>query len=155
MPLSIATSALVGIRGAPVEVEVDVTTGIPAVRIVGLPDTAVGEARERIRSAIRASGFTWPARRITVNLAPADLRKSGGSFDLAIALGILAASGQLQLKGRSIAAVGELALDGRVRNVPGALRWHSHLPLAKRYTSLCRWRSPQNSKATARDLYLA
>ena len=73
MPLSIATSALVGIRGAPVEVEVDVTTGIPAVRIVGLPDTAVGEARERIRSAIRASGFTWPARRITVNLAPAHL----------------------------------------------------------------------------------
>jgi magnesium chelatase family protein len=130
MPLSIATSALVGIRGAPVEVEVDVTTGIPAVRIVGLPDTAVGEARERIRSAIRASGFTWPARRITVNLAPADLRKSGGSFDLAIALGILAASGQLQLKGRSIAAVGELALDGRVRNVPGALPLA--LPLAAR-----------------------
>ena len=130
MPLSIATSALVGIRGAPVEVEVDVTTGIPAVRIVGLPDTAVGEARERIRSAIRASGFTWPARRITVNLAPADLRKSGGSFDLAIALGILAASGQLQLKGRSIAAVGELALDGRVRNVPGALPLA--LPLATR-----------------------
>ena len=82
MPLSIATSALVGIRGAPVEVEVDVTTGIPAVRIVGLPATAVGEARERIRSAIRASGFTWPARRITVNLAPADLRKSGGSFEV-------------------------------------------------------------------------
>ena len=130
MPLSIATSALVGIRGAPVEVEVDVTTGIPAVRIVGLPDTAVGEARERIRSAIRASGFIWPARRITVNLAPADLRKSGGSFDLAIALGILAASGQLQLKGRSIAAVGELALDGRVRNVPGALPLA--LPLAAR-----------------------
>ena len=130
MPLSIATSALVGIRGAPVEVEVDVTTGIPAVRIVGLPDTAVGEARERIRSAIRASGFTWPARRITVNLAPADLRKSGGSFDLAIALGILAASGQLQLAGRSIAAVGELALDGRVRNVPGALPLA--LPLATR-----------------------
>ena len=130
MPLSIATSALVGIRGAPVEVEVDVTTGIPAVRIVGLPDTAVGEARERIRSAIRSSGFTWPARRITVNLAPADLRKSGGSFDLAIALGILAASGQLQLQGRSIAAVGELALDGRVRNVPGSLPLA--LPLAAR-----------------------
>ena len=90
VPLSIATSALVGIRGAPVEVEVDVANGIPAVRIVGLPDTALGEARERIRSAIRASGFTWPARRITVNLAPADLRKSGGSFDLPIALGILA-----------------------------------------------------------------
>ena len=130
MPLSIATSALVGIRGAPVEVEVDVSTGIPAVRIVGLPDAAVGEARERIRSAIRASGFTWPARRITVNLAPADLRKSGGSFDLAIALGILAASGQLRLGDRSVAAVGELALDGRVRNVPGALPLA--LPLAAR-----------------------
>ena len=121
MPLSIASSTLVGIHGAPVEVEVDVATGIPAVRIVGLPDAAVGEARERIRSAIRASGFTWPARRITVNLAPADLRKSGGSFDLAIALGILAASGQLRLAGRQIAALGELALDGRVREIPGAL----------------------------------
>ena len=121
MPLSIASSTLIGIRGAPVEVEVDVATGIPAVRIVGLPDAAVGEARERIRSAIRSSGFTWPARRITVNLAPADLRKSGGSFDLAIALGILAASGQLQLASRQIAALGELALDGRVRDVPGAL----------------------------------
>ena len=121
MPLSIASSTLVGIRGAPVEVEVDVATGIPAVRIVGLPDAAVGEARERIRSAIRASGFTWPARRITINLAPADLRKSGGSFDLAIALGILAASGQLRLAGRHIAALGELALDGRVRDIPGAL----------------------------------
>jgi magnesium chelatase family protein len=121
MPLSIASSTLIGIRGAPVEVEVDVATGIPAVRIVGLPDAAVGEARERIRSAIRSSGFTWPARRITVNLAPADLRKSGGSFDLAIALGILAASGQLRLASQRIAALGELALDGRVRDVPGAL----------------------------------
>ena len=134
MPLSIATSALVGIRGAPVEVEVDVTTGIPAVRIVGLPDTAVGEARERIRSAIRSSGFTWPARRITVNLAPADLRKSGGSFDLAIALGILAASGQVQISSSAVAAVGELALDGRVRNVPGALLLG--LPLTKRSNTL-------------------
>jgi len=130
MPFSIASSALVGIRGVPVEVEVDVATGIPAVRIVGLPDAAVGEARERIRSAIRASGFTWPARRITVNLAPADLRKSGGSFDLAIALGILAASGQLHLAGRDVAALGELALDGRVRSVPGALPLA--LPLAAR-----------------------
>ena len=105
----------------PVEVEVDVTTGIPAVRIVGLPDAAVGEARERIRSAIRSSGYTWPARRITVNLAPADLRKSGGSFDLAIALGILAASGQMRMATGQIGAIGELALDGRVRDVPGSL----------------------------------
>ena len=121
MTVSIATSSLIGIRGVPVEVEVDVTTGIPAVRIVGLPDAAVGEARERIRSAIRSSGFTWPARRITVNLAPADLRKSGGSFDLAIALGILAASGQMRIVAGPIAAIGELSLDGRVRDVPGSL----------------------------------
>jgi hypothetical protein len=90
MPTSVASTALVGIDGVPVEVEVDVAPGIPATRIVGLPDTAVGEARERIRSAIRAAGYTWPARRITINLAPADLRKSGGSFDLAIAIGIAA-----------------------------------------------------------------
>ena len=121
MTVSIASSALIGIRGVPVEVEVDVTTGIPAVRIVGLPDAAVGEARERIRSAIRSSGYTWPARRITVNLAPADLRKSGGSFDLAIALGILAASGQMKISTSQVAAIGELALDGRVRDVPGSL----------------------------------
>ena len=122
MPTSVASTALIGIEGVPVEVEVDVAAGIPATRIVGLPDAAVGEARERIRSAIRAAGYTWPARRITINLAPADLRKSGGSFDLAIALGILIASGQIRRGGgRSVAAVGELALDGRVRTVPGAI----------------------------------
>jgi magnesium chelatase family protein len=122
MPTSVASTALVGIEGVPVEVEVDVAPGIPATRIVGLPDTAVGEARERIRSAIRAAGYTWPARRITINLAPADLRKSGGSFDLAIAIGILLASGQIRHRSEgTIAAIGELALDGRVRNVPGAL----------------------------------
>lgn len=122
MPTSVASTALVGIEGVFVEVEVDVAPGIPATRIVGLPDAAVGEARERIRSAIRASGFTWPARRITINLAPADLRKSGGSFDLAIALGILLASGQIRSQGdETLAAIGELALDGRVRSVPGAL----------------------------------
>jgi magnesium chelatase family protein len=122
MPTSVASTVLIGIEGVPVEVEVDVAPGIPATRIVGLPDTAVGEARERIRSAIRAAGYTWPARRITINLAPADLRKSGGSFDLAIALGILLSSGQIQHRGRgTLAAIGELALDGRVRTVPGAL----------------------------------
>jgi len=122
MPTSVTSTALVGIEGVPVEVEVDVAPGIPATRIVGLPDTAVGEARERIRSAIRAAGYTWPARRITINLAPADLRKSGGSFDLAIALGILLSSGQIRHRhGGALAAIGELALDGRVRNVPGAL----------------------------------
>lgn len=82
MPLSIASSTLIGIRGAPVEVEVDVATGIPAVRIVGLPDAAVGEARERIRSAIRSSGFTWPARRITVMVRRAPWVASPGSHAL-------------------------------------------------------------------------
>ena len=121
MPVRILSSALLGIGGVPVEVEVDVASGIPAVRIVGLPDAAVGEARERIRAAIRASGYTWPARRITVNLAPADLKKSGGAFDLPIAIGILAASGQLCLADSGVAAIGELALDGRLRDVGGSL----------------------------------
>ena len=131
MTVKILSSALAGVQGVPVDVEVDVAPGIPAVRIVGLPDAAVGEARERIRAAIRSSGFTWPARRITVNLAPADLRKSGGSFDLPIALGILAASGQLHLQNTVVGAIGELALDGRVRDVPGSL------PLALTLPDVC------------------
>ncbi|MFM8279821.1 MAG: YifB family Mg chelatase-like AAA ATPase [Candidatus Limnocylindrus sp.] len=131
MTVKILSSALAGVQGVPVDVEVEVAPGIPAVRIVGLPDAAVGEARERIRAAIRSSGFTWPARRITVNLAPADLRKSGGSFDLPIALGILAASGQLHLQNSVVGAIGELALDGRVRDVPGSL------PLALTLPDVC------------------
>jgi len=111
-----------GIAARPVRVEVDVHRGLPAFSIVGLPDTAVREARERVRAAISNCGFEFPLHRITVNLAPADLRKAGPALDLAIAAALLAASGQLGWEGLDRRAlVGELALDGTVRRVPGVL----------------------------------
>ena len=123
MNLSLVNSrALVGVKAVPVAVEIHLAGGLPALSIVGLPETAVRESKDRVRSAIINSGFDFPARRITVNLAPADLPKSGGRFDLPIAIGLLAASGQIdpaQLSGREF--VGELALSGEVRSVEGAL----------------------------------
>ncbi len=114
--------ALVGLDAVPIEVEVDVAQGLPSLTVVGLPDQAVKEARERVRSAITNSQLRIPQSRITINLAPADLKKEGGMFDLAIALGILAASGQTDpSRVEQIAAVGELALDGSLRSVPGVL----------------------------------
>ena len=89
------TCALIGLDGVIVEVEVDISPGLPAFTVVGLPDTSVQESRERVRAAIRNSGFEFPMRRITVSLAPADLRKAGPAYDLPIAVGILTASGQL------------------------------------------------------------
>jgi magnesium chelatase family protein len=121
--LATATSAsIVGVDGVPVRVEVDVSFGLPGLTIVGLAGSAVLEARERVRAAIRNSGFEVPARRITVNLAPADLPKEGTGHDLAMAAAILAASGQLGPQRLACTAlVGELALDGSLRRVPGAL----------------------------------
>jgi magnesium chelatase family protein len=118
----IRSAALVGVQAALVRVEVDVTKGLPAFTTVGLPDSAVRESRERVRSAIRNAGFKFPDDRITVNLAPADLRKEGASFDLPIALGILTATGMVAT-GRigPFAVVGELALDGHIQSVRGAL----------------------------------
>jgi magnesium chelatase family protein len=118
----ILSAALVGVEAALVRVEVDVTPGLPAFTTVGLPDSAVRESRERVRSAIRNAGFPFPNDRITVNLAPADLRKEGASFDLPIALGILAATGAVT-SGRigPFAVVGELALDSQIQSVRGAL----------------------------------
>jgi len=125
MPLVLAhvlSAALHGVGAALVRVEVDVTAGLPAFTTVGLPDSAVRESRERVRSAIRNAGFTFPSDRITVNLAPAGLRKEGASFDLPIALGILAATGSLHDGGLgSFAVVGELALDGQIQPVRGTL----------------------------------
>jgi magnesium chelatase family protein len=118
----ILSSALVGIEAYPVEVEIDVTNGLPSFNIVGLPDPAVKESRDRVRSAIQNSGFTFPPKRITVNLAPAGLKKEGVLYDLPIALGILAATSQIdttRIKERMI--VGELSLDGRIKKVKGAL----------------------------------
>lgn len=116
------TFTLDGISARPVRVEVDVHKGLPAFSIVGLPDAAVREARERVRAAIVNCGFEFPLRRIVVNLAPASLRKAGPGLDLAIAVGLLVASEQLDLKPLApLALVGELALDGSVRAVPGVL----------------------------------
>ncbi|MGN6678552.1 MAG: magnesium chelatase domain-containing protein, partial [Streptosporangiaceae bacterium] len=114
--------ALVGVQGHPVEIEADIENGMVALLLVGLPDTALREARDRIRSAIVNSGETWPTRRITVGLSPASLPKRGSGFDLGIALAILAASGTLPpaaLEG--LVLLGELGLDGRIRPVPGVL----------------------------------
>src|SRR5437867_8607098 len=116
----VTACALWGLETALVTVEVDVANGLPAFVVVGLPDAAVQEARERVRAAIRNSGYEFPLRRVTVNLAPAERRKEGTGFDLAIALGILRASGQLQSK-LDVLCFGELALDGALRPVRGAM----------------------------------
>jgi len=114
--------ALDGIHAPPVQIEVHLANGLPACAIVGLPEAAVRESRERVRAALITSGFEFPARRITVNLAPADLPKDGGRFDLGIALGLLAASGQLPTSALSdYEFVGELGLDGELRPVRGVL----------------------------------
>ena len=118
---TLVTAVVSGLRGALVRVEVDVSPGLPVCHIVGLPDAALSEARERVRSAIRNAGYVYPASRITVNLAPADRRKHGAAYDLAIAIGILVASEQLRPSGGSVALIGELSLDGSLQSVPGVL----------------------------------
>lgn len=113
---------LVGVEGHPVSVEADLAGGLPGFTLVGLPDTALSEARDRVRAAVVNSGETWPARRITVALSPATLRKSGSGFDLALAVAVLGAAGRVPaaaLAGRVL--VGELGLDGRARHVDGVL----------------------------------
>lgn len=116
------TFALVGIDAEPVHVELDVRAGLPSFTIVGLPDTAVRESRERVRAALVNAGFDFPMQRITANLAPADLPKAGPGFDLAIAAALLVATGQLSQNTLDrYALAGELALDGSIRPVPGVL----------------------------------
>lgn len=123
MSLAIVHSrAQVGVEAPCVSVEAHLANGLPSLTLVGLPETAVRESKDRVRSALLNAGFDFPARRITLNLAPADLPKDGGRFDLAIALGILAASGQLPgtaLDG--LECLGELALSGAIRPVRGVL----------------------------------
>ncbi len=115
------SAAVVGIEGRLVEVEADISSGLPSMTIVGLPDTAVQEARERVRSAIRNSGYIFPNRRITVNLAPADLKKEGPAYDLPIAVGILLSSEQVSADVSQIFFLGELSLNGKVRHTYGIL----------------------------------
>jgi magnesium chelatase family protein len=126
---TVRTSTVRGVEAIPVDVEVDVNSGLPTFAIVGLADIAVQEARERVRSAIRASGFDFPNARVVVNLAPGPLRKHGTGFDLPIAAALLAATGQVapdRVSGCML--VGELSLDGTVRSVPGML---AHALLAR------------------------
>lgn len=122
MQAVVETATIVGVDAVPVEVQADVSSGLPSFAIVGLGDAAVLEARERVRAAIRASGLEFPTARVTVNLAPAPLRKHGTGFDLPIAAALLAATKQISpavIEGAAV--VGELALDGSVRSVDGML----------------------------------
>ena len=116
------TSSVVGIDGVPVEVEVDISNGLPTFHIVGLPGEEIRESRDRIRAALTNNGFEYPAQRIVVNLAPATLKKEGASFDLPIAVGIILASGQvLSSRASRFLLIGELSLDGALKRVRGAL----------------------------------
>jgi len=118
----ISSFGLCGLEAYPVAIETDISQGLPNITVVGLPDNAVRESRERIRAAIKNSGFEFPAQRITINLAPADTKKQGPCYDLAIALGVLAAQGLLSPDALSpYAFVGELSLDGRIQPIQGAL----------------------------------
>jgi len=117
----INTAAMVGLDARMVEVEVDISPGLPGTLIVGLPDAAVKESRDRVRAAVRNSGCSFPMRRITVNLAPADLKKIGPTYDLPIAIGILVSSGQINIDASNTLFLGELSLDGSVRHLNGIL----------------------------------
>jgi magnesium chelatase family protein len=118
---TVLSATLLGLEGRVIRVEVDVAPGLPGLTIVGLADAALREARERVRGAIRNAGFTYPPRRISVNLAPADLPKGGTSADLALALGILLGSEQFTPGHRRVALIGELSMGGEIRPVPGTL----------------------------------
>src|SRR5947199_6134363 len=122
MLASVATFAVEGVDSREVTVEVDLRRGLPAFAIVGLPDRAVRESRERVRAALLNSGLEFPLQRLTANLAPAHVRKAGPSFDLALAVALLAASGQLPSERlESCAVCGELSLGGELRPVHGAV----------------------------------
>ncbi len=119
---SVKTATVIGINAYEVLVETDVVNSLPAMSIVGLPDTAVNEARDRVKSAIKNSGYTFPQKKVVINLAPADLKKAGTSFDLPIAVGILIEEGVIDTERiKDYAFIGELSLDGAIRGVNGVL----------------------------------
>jgi magnesium chelatase family protein len=122
MLASLESASVIGITASPVHIEVDLCFGLPRFQLVGLPDTSVKESRDRVHAAIRNSGFEFPPHRIVINMAPADVRKAGASFDLPIALGVLAASGVVTTRDiGDIVIVGELALDGTIHPARGVL----------------------------------
>ncbi len=121
MLAKVHSCAMIGLEGLLVEVEVDIAHGLPAFTVVGLGDAAVQESRDRVRAAVRNSGFTFPMKRLTVNLAPADIRKAGPAYDLPIAIGLLLASDQAGGDLEGTIFIGELGLDGRLRHIDGVL----------------------------------
>ena len=122
MLAKILSGALLGINAYPVEVEVDIAQGLPQFSTVGLPEGAVKESKDRVKSAIKNSGYEFPTRRITINLAPADIKKEGAAFDLPMAVGLLTATGVIPAETQKrYAMLGELSLDGRVKPVRGSL----------------------------------
>lgn len=121
VPAKCKSSAVVGLDGYIVEVEVDIAPGLPRFNVVGLPDTAVQEARERVRAAVRSSGFEFPMRRVAANLAPADLPKAGPAYDLPIAVAVLLSTGQIPAIPDSALFLGELSFDGSLRHTNGIL----------------------------------
>ena len=122
MLATVSSATLVGVDGHPVAVEVHVSNGLPGFRVVGLPDASCRESRDRVRAAIISSGFRWPQKRVTVNLAPSGLRKAGSGLDLAIGLGVMAADCQFPAQSlEGLAFVAELGLDGSLRRVSGVL----------------------------------
>ena len=121
MIAKVQSYALSGLEGVPVTVETDISKGLPAYEMVGLPDTAVKESKERVKSAIRNSALEFPAHRVTINFAPAYVKKEGSSFDLAVAISLLLAYGELQANVDGIVFFGELALSGELRPVTGIL----------------------------------
>jgi magnesium chelatase family protein len=143
---SLRSAAVFGIEAYPVHIEVDVAFGLPHFTMVGLPDATVRESRDRVRAAIRNSGFDFPHHRITVNLAPADVRKAGSSFDLPIALGLLATSGPLTRRAvDDTVVVGELSLDGAINGIRGVLP----IAIAARRLGLKRLLLPPQNAAEA------
>ena len=143
---SLRSAAVFGVDAYPVQIEVDVSFGLPHFTMVGLPDATVRESRDRVRSAIKNSGFEFPPHRITVNLAPADVRKAGSSFDLPIALGLLATSGQLTRRAVDDTVVlGELSLDGAINGIRGVLP----IAIAARRLGLRRLLLPPENAAEA------
>ena len=150
----VRTATLFGIEAAPVHVEVDVSFGIPTFTMVGLPDASVRESRDRVRSAIRNSGFEFPQHRVTVNLAPADVRKAGSSFDLPIALGVLAAAGQITRREiDDVLLLGELSLDGGIQSARGVLSVAA-TARRRRYRALLLPRSNRSEAAVVEGLEL-
>ena len=118
----VSSFGLTGLKGFKIEVEVDLNVGLPSYDIVGLPDAAVKESKERVRSAVKNSGFKFPTNKITVNLAPANVKKAGPNFDLPIAVALLISSGQVVgEKYKEFVILGELGLDGKVKPITGIL----------------------------------